>query len=59
MMFLPKEKNVDITDFYFPLHDVYDKQQTGNSRQLRVTKGWKFTFFNLSHSFEKLLDVSR
>ena len=38
MMFLAKEKNVDITDFYFPLHDVYGKRQTANSRQLRVTK---------------------
>ena len=30
--------------------------QTANSRQLRVTKASKFTFFNLSQSFEKLLD---
>ena len=33
-------------------------RQTANSRQLRVTKVWRFTFFNLSNSFEKLLDIS-
>ena len=32
---------------------------TANSRQLRVIKACKFTFFNSSHSFEKLLDISR
>ena len=40
-------------------HDVYGKRQTANSRQLRVIKARKFTFFKLSHSFEKLFDISR
>ena len=39
-------------------HYVYVKQQTSNSRQLHYTKAWKFTFFDLSHPFEKLCDIS-
>ena len=39
-------------------HDVYGERQMANSRQLCVTKAWKFTFFNLSYSYEKLLDKS-
>ena len=31
---------------------------TANSRQPRVTKAWKITFFKWSHSFENLFDIA-